>query len=65
MRAQGDKSVVFVLAGDKVERRTVTLGPKVANERQVLSGLRPGERVVVSPPESLGDGDAVKPVQGG
>jgi RND family efflux transporter MFP subunit len=65
VRAEGDKGVVFVLAGDKVERRTVALGRTVANERQVLSGLRAGERVVLSPPESLGDGDAVRLVQGG
>jgi RND family efflux transporter MFP subunit len=65
VRAEGDKGVVFVLTGDKVERRAVTLGQKVASERQVLSGLRAGERVVVSPPESLADGDAVKPLQGG
>ena len=65
VRTEGDKGVVFVLTGEKVERRAVTLGPKVANERQVLSGLRVGDRVVVSPPESLRPGDVVKPVQGG
>jgi RND family efflux transporter MFP subunit len=65
VRAEGDKGVVFVLAGERVERRTVTLGEKVGSERQVLSGVRAGERVVVSPPEALRDGSAVKPIQGG
>jgi RND family efflux transporter MFP subunit len=65
VRAEGDAGVVFVLTGDKVERRAVTLGRTVASERQVLSGVRAGERVVVSPPESLRDGDAVKPAGGG
>ncbi len=65
VRAEGDKGVVFVLAGEKVERRAVTLGPKVGAERQVLSGVRAGERVVVSPPDTLRDGDPVKPVQAG
>jgi RND family efflux transporter MFP subunit len=60
VRVEGGKSVVFVLAGDKVERRGVALGQASGAIRQVLSGLREGERVVLSPPESLRDGDPVK-----
>jgi RND family efflux transporter MFP subunit len=60
VRADGNKGVVFVYANQKVERRSVTLGQSVGANRQVLSGLRDGERVVLSPPESLRDGDAVK-----
>jgi hypothetical protein len=37
----------------------------MGNERQVLSGLRAGERVVLSPPEALQDGAAVKLAEGG
>ena len=37
-----------------------TNGSESAGQRQVLSGLRDGERVVVSPPPSLGDGAAVR-----
>ncbi|MGH7367230.1 MAG: efflux RND transporter periplasmic adaptor subunit [Candidatus Rokuibacteriota bacterium] len=65
VQAEGDRGVVFVLAGDRVERRGVTLGPAVGRQRQVLAGLRDGERVVLSPPESLEDGDAVKLAEGG
>ena len=43
----------------------VTLGQTVGGERQVLSGLRAGERVVLAPPEALKDGDAVKLAEGG
>jgi len=60
VRADGTIGVVFVYAGDRVERRTVRLGPEVSGQRQVLSGLRVGERVVLSPSPSLGDGDAVR-----
>jgi RND family efflux transporter MFP subunit len=60
VRADGTNGVVFVYAGDRVERRTVRLGPEVSGQRQVLSGLRVGERVVLSPSPSLGDGDAVR-----
>jgi RND family efflux transporter MFP subunit len=59
VRADGTTSMVFVYAHGKVERRSVTLGETIGGQRQVLSGLRDGERVVLSPPESLQDGDAV------
>ena len=55
---------MFVYADGKVERRRVTLGETFGAERQVLSGLRPGERVVLSPPASLQDGAAVKLAEG-
>jgi RND family efflux transporter MFP subunit len=66
VRAEGgDRGVVFVLAGGRVERRSVTLGPASGRSRPVLSGLKDGERVVLSPPESLKDGDPVKLADGG
>src|SRR5215468_9729021 len=60
VRVDGSQGIVFVYAGDKVERRRVTLGPIVEGQRRVTSGLRDGERVVVAPPDSLKDGDRVK-----
>ena len=60
VRVEGSQGVVFVFANDKVERREVTLGRAAGTTRQVLTGLRGGERVVLSPPESLRDGEAVK-----
>jgi len=60
VRADGAMGVVFVYADSKVERRSVTLGQTVGALQQVQSGLRDGERVVLSPPESLQDGQAVK-----
>jgi RND family efflux transporter MFP subunit len=65
VRADGAAGVVFVYADGKVERRSVTLGETVGGHRQVLSGLRDGERVVLSPPESLQDGQAVKLAENG
>jgi RND family efflux transporter MFP subunit len=60
VRADGSTGVVFVYAHGKVERRSVTLGETRGGHRQVLSGLRDGERVVLSPQESLQDGHPVK-----
>jgi len=60
VRGEGAQAVVFVYAADKVERRQVTLGQTVGANRVVLSGVRDGEQVVLTPPESLKDGDTVK-----
>jgi RND family efflux transporter MFP subunit len=60
VRGDAASAVVFVVAGEKVERRSVTLGRTVGPNRQVLSGVRDGERVVLGPPESLKDGDAIR-----
>jgi multidrug efflux pump subunit AcrA (membrane-fusion protein) len=63
VRTDNDGATIFVYADGKVERRRVTLGPDVAGQRRVLSGLRDGERVVVAPPPTLVDGQAVKPAE--
>jgi RND family efflux transporter MFP subunit len=61
VRDDGEEPVVFVYADGRVERRRVTLGPDASGQRRVLSGLRDGERVVLAPPPSLADGQAVTP----
>jgi RND family efflux transporter MFP subunit len=44
-----DRKFVFVLSGDTVAYRSVTLGRQVDGQRRiVLDGLKPGERVVVN-----------------
>jgi len=60
VRGEGTAGVVFVYANDRVERRTVTLGRSAGGNRLVVSGLRDGERVVVSPPDTLKDGATVR-----
>jgi RND family efflux transporter MFP subunit len=65
VRAEGTAGVVFVHAGERVARRSVTLGRTVGAEREVLTGLQTGERVVISPPASLEDGDRVRVAEPG
>jgi RND family efflux transporter MFP subunit len=65
VRPDGAQAVVFVYVDGKVERRRVTVGQALGAERQVLTGLQPGERVVLSPPDSLRDGAAVKLAEDG
>jgi len=52
--------VAFVVADeDRVERRVVTTGGGTGAQRNVLSGIAPGETVVLDPPTGLADGDKV------
>ena len=59
VRAEGDRSYVFVLTGDVVDRRAVTVGGADGDRVEVIAGLRAGERVVVAPPANLASGAAV------
>ena len=42
VQASGDSSVVFVIRGNTVERRTVRLGARNADGQTILAGLQPG-----------------------
>ena len=58
---QDKKYVLVVGEGDKTEYRTVTLGASVDGLRTVLSGLKPGERIVVNGLQRVRPGDVVQP----
>lgn len=60
IRADAGKAIVFVLRGDRVERRAVTAGIEDGDQVEVLSGLSAGELVVVEGPPTLADGARVK-----
>ena len=51
---------VFVVKGDTVERRAVTLGSVRGSDVEVLAGIQPDAVVVVKGPESLRDGQSVQ-----
>lgn len=61
---QGERTTVFVVdASNRVQQRAVTLGieGESENEAEVLSGLNPGDEVVVSDRAGLKPGDEVHP----
>ena len=60
VRRQGDRDVVYVIRGDRVERRAVQVGGTLSDGIEVLAGLQDGERIVVEGPADLADGDRVK-----
>jgi RND family efflux transporter MFP subunit len=55
---------VFVVRGGRVFLTDVTVGVSDDSEVQVLSGLRPGDRVVVSGLQTLLSGDRVRVIRG-
>jgi RND family efflux transporter MFP subunit len=58
----GDRTTVMVVAPDnRIEERTVTLGVQNASFAEVLSGVRDGERVVMSDRSALKPGEVVQP----
>ncbi|HKI05762.1 MAG TPA: efflux RND transporter periplasmic adaptor subunit [Thermoanaerobaculia bacterium] len=59
VRKDGDKDVVFVVQGDRAERRAVGLAAGSGDEAVVTSGIAAGERVVTEGPADLKDGAAV------
>jgi RND family efflux transporter MFP subunit len=56
IRTEGSTSYVFVIRGDVVERRAITVGGSDGDRVEVRAGLQSGDRVVISPPETLRDG---------
>jgi RND family efflux transporter MFP subunit len=54
------RTVAFVLKDNQVKEVPVTLGPALGELVEIAGGLEEGNRVVVNPPPSLGDGDRVK-----
>jgi len=58
------KADVFVVRGDKVERKAIQTGAVSVDLVEVTSGLAPGETVVTRGAFNLKDGDAVELAQG-
>ncbi len=61
LRKDEGRDVVFVVSGERVERRAVTVGLDAGGEEAlVLAGIAGGESVVIEAPADLADGDEVE-----
>ncbi|HLF11691.1 MAG TPA: efflux RND transporter periplasmic adaptor subunit [Gammaproteobacteria bacterium] len=60
VQGSGETGVVFVIADDLVERRTVRLGARTAAGQIVISGLASGARLAVGDFSQLTDGTRVR-----
>lgn len=54
-----DKTIVYRIEDNKARETVVRLGGKLGDMREILSGLKPGDRVVLSP-RGLQDGARIK-----
>jgi len=60
VRTDAGSQVVFVVTSDgRAKRRALRLGPAKDDRIEVVSGLSPGERIVLEPPAALKDGNRV------
>jgi RND family efflux transporter MFP subunit len=55
---RGQLDAVFVHADNKAHLRMVRLGKRHQGQVEILSGLKPDERVILHPRANLRDGDA-------
>jgi HlyD family secretion protein len=58
---QGNGWAVFLVRGRSAELRTVEVGHRGELEAEIRSGLAPGDKVVVHPPDGLEPGAKLKP----
>ncbi len=63
MQISNDRTYVFVLHGDKVERREIQTSVDLGDRLEVLSGLKEGDEVVTAGIDNLADGMTVRPVR--
>ena len=59
IKTDGKQSYVFVVVNDRVDSRAITTGGTDGERVEVIAGLNPGDRVVVSPPAELSAGALV------
>lgn len=57
---RGEDWAVYVIAGDVVRLTLVAVERRNAETAQVTSGVNPGDRVVVHPPDTLADGVRIR-----
>jgi RND family efflux transporter MFP subunit len=54
------KSFVFLVKGDRVAKTPVTIGARIGDLVEVVSGVKPGERIVLKPLDKLHDQSRIK-----
>ena len=57
---KGSKKTVFLIKKDRAVETTISTGEQLGDMIEVLSGIKSGDRVVLTPLDKLKDGDRVK-----
>jgi len=60
VRTDGGQTVVFVVEDEIVDRRAVSVGRSMGTDVEIMAGVVPGDRVVVSESDGLSDGQKVR-----
>jgi RND family efflux transporter MFP subunit len=60
IRNDGGKQIVYLVRDQKLERRAVSLGAERGSDVEILAGLVPGDKLVVSGADKLHEGQAVE-----
>jgi RND family efflux transporter MFP subunit len=60
VQSDNGQTVVFVAKDGALERRAVSIGREIEGDVEIMAGVLPGDRVVVSPTQGLSDGQRVK-----
>ncbi|GFE57892.1 efflux RND transporter periplasmic adaptor subunit [Geobacter sp. AOG1] len=60
VRSRDGKQVVYLVKGDRVVEKVVTLGERIGDQIEVLSGIRAGDKLALKPLEKLKDGAKIK-----
>ena len=60
VREEGGQKVVFVVEDETVDRRAISVGRSLGTDVEVMAGVVPGDRIVVSESDGLTDGQKVK-----
>jgi HlyD family secretion protein len=59
LKTEGEQTYAFVVGDGTVDRRAVKAGGTDGDRVEIVAGLQPGERVVVSPPPTLTAGSQI------
>ena len=60
VRTENGQTVVFVVEDEIVDRRAVSVGRSIGTDIEIMAGVVPGDRVVVSESDGLSDDQKVK-----
>jgi len=60
VRTENGQTIVFVVEDETIDRRAVSVGKSIGNDIEIMAGVTPGDIVVVSESDGLGDGQKVK-----
>jgi multidrug efflux pump subunit AcrA (membrane-fusion protein) len=58
--ARNGKKFVFLIKGDRVAETTVTTGEAIGDMTEITSGVKAGDKIVITPPEKLRNGSRIK-----